>query len=200
MARRPHAHVGERRETPRARQAFADYAALPPGERSLTKLVEKYRTATESPPTRSLERLKFWSQVWGWQARLAVRDAEIEAAKRQEQIRQAEAQVCENNRLMQQVGQGSLALAACALNAMVDNTTGELKRPVEPRDLPQLMRAGGELLALATGAPTQIIGSGDATQLERCLRESDPETRQAVINGLRAALCWQERHKQGGGA
>jgi hypothetical protein len=45
---------------------------------------------------------------------------------------------------------------------------------------------------LATGAPTQIIGSGDATQLERCLRESDPETRQTVVRGLRAALEWSE--------
>jgi hypothetical protein len=73
------------------------------------------------------------------------------------------------------------------------------RQPIPLRDLPALMSTGAELLALATGSPTQIISSGgDTTQIERCLRESDAETRALVLRGLRAALEWTKRHKQSG--
>jgi hypothetical protein len=101
MARRPHAHLGERKESSKARQAWIDYRDMPVGQRSLANLVARYRTTTESPPTRSLERLKCWSQVFCWQARLAAHEAEIDFARRQEQVRQVEAQVRENSKLMQ---------------------------------------------------------------------------------------------------
>jgi hypothetical protein len=37
----------ERKETTRAWQAWLDDKAMPPGERSLTKLLERYRTSTD---------------------------------------------------------------------------------------------------------------------------------------------------------
>jgi hypothetical protein len=40
------------------------------------------------------------------------------------------------------------------------------------------MKAGSELLGLATGSPTQIIDGGDVTQIEAVLRHADPETNQ----------------------
>lgn len=57
------------KETPRARQAFADYLRLGDG-RSLEKLAEVYQGCTVSIPTKQLSRLKRWSQQHGWQARL----------------------------------------------------------------------------------------------------------------------------------
>jgi hypothetical protein len=77
---------------------------------------------------------------------------------------------------------------------------GHVVEPIPLRDLPQLMRAAAELIQLAVGAPTSIMTTtGETTQLERCLRDSDEQTRAAVLKGLRAALAWQERHKRGGG-
>lgn len=131
-------------------------------------------------------------------ARVAAWEAELDYARRAEQRAQVERQARENAQLLQQVGSGALALCALTLNDMIDSTTGELKRDVEVRDLCGLMKAGSDLLALATGSPTQIVGTGDNVALERILRDADPETKQAVINGLRAALAWQERTKRGG--
>jgi CII-binding regulator of phage lambda lysogenization HflD len=56
------------------------------------------------------------------------------------------------------------------------------------------MKAGSELLALATGSPTSIVGLGDSTQLETVLREAPDEVRTAVLTGLRAALQWREQN------
>jgi len=64
-------------ETNKSKQAFEDYFALGPG-RSLKALVESYRRRTEpAPPTRQLTTLKVWSTQFGWQARVAAREAEI---------------------------------------------------------------------------------------------------------------------------
>jgi hypothetical protein len=57
------------KETARAKQAWADYLALP--NRSLETLLERYRTATK-PPTRRLKTLADWSRFLGWQARLST--------------------------------------------------------------------------------------------------------------------------------
>lgn len=63
------------RESPKARQAWADYLALGEG-RSLEKLAATYRTATEPPPTKQIDTLKEWSRSFGWQSRLqAIADA-----------------------------------------------------------------------------------------------------------------------------
>ena len=56
-------------ESPKARQAWADYLALGP-ERSLEKLLERYRTDPRSAPTARLTTLKEWSRTHQWQARL----------------------------------------------------------------------------------------------------------------------------------
>jgi hypothetical protein len=166
--------------------------------RSLPKLLEKYRTSTEDPPTRNLSRLKFWSQVWNWQARVALWESELDYARRQEHLRQTQEQARQNAALMQAVGSGALGIATLALNTYVDARTGELRQAIPLRDLPQLMRAGAELIQLAVGSPTSIVSTQDSTQLERCLRESDPHTREVVLRGLRAALEWTERNTQGG--
>jgi hypothetical protein len=201
MTRRVHNVTQPPKESAKAWAAWLDYRAMPPGERSLANLIARYRSrsaAEEPPPTRRVDTLKTWSAVHNWQARLTVWESELEHARRQEALRQAEAQVRENSQLMQQVGAGSLSIAALALNQYVDARTGELLQPIPLRDVPQLMRAGAELIQLAVGSPTSIVSTQDGTQLERCLRESDPHTREVVLHGLRAALAWIERNKQGG--
>lgn len=61
--------------TPKAAQAFADYAALGAG-RSLDKLVTHYQSRPESAPTRQLTSLKVWSTKYGWQDRIKRMAAE----------------------------------------------------------------------------------------------------------------------------
>jgi hypothetical protein len=158
----------------------------------LSKLLEKYRTSTEDPPTRNLSRLKWWSQVWGWQSRLAVRDAEIEAAKRHEALRQAEAQACANAPLMTQVGQGALGIVALALDRYVDRASGDLRAPVPLHTLPGLMTSGAQLIQLSAGQPTSVVGTGERT-LEDILRIAPDETRARILQGLRALHEFQER-------
>ncbi len=69
------------RETPKARQAWADYTALGP-DRSLERLAEGYQRSTEGVPTRQLSRLKKWSLAFGWQGRLReIADREAAAAE-----------------------------------------------------------------------------------------------------------------------
>jgi hypothetical protein len=57
-------------ESPAAIRAFEDYLAMPPGERSLERLVHRYQNASESPPTKRLKTLKTWSSAFTWQARI----------------------------------------------------------------------------------------------------------------------------------
>jgi hypothetical protein len=196
MTRRVHSNTQPPKESAKAWAAWLDYRAMPPGERSLANLIARYRSrsaAEEPPPTRRLDTLKTWSAVHNWQARLALWEAELEHARRQEALRQAEAQIRENSQLMQQVGAASLGVAALALNTYINRSTGALLQTVPLRDLPGLMRAGAELIQLSVGGPTHIIAS-DSTQVERCLREADPQTREVVLRGLRTALEWQQRH------
>ena len=67
------------RESTQARAAFEDYYNLG-HKRTLMSLVEGYRNRTEadpSPPTRRKATIKGWSAKHRWQARVALRDAEI---------------------------------------------------------------------------------------------------------------------------
>jgi hypothetical protein len=153
---------------------------------------------TPMPPTTSRYMLEEWSACFGWQERLRREQAEAEAARRGEMIRQTEAQVRQNAALMQQVGAGALALAAAMLNRIVDPKTGALRQHVAVRDLSQLMRVGAELVLLSTAQPTSILVTGDQTALETVLREADEGTKQRVLEGLRAALAWHERRKHTG--
>lgn len=74
--------AGERdeKEPNRAIIACNDYLRLGSG-RSLEKLCERYRAATEAPPTKRVKTLKDWSRTFDWQARAAVYDAAQDAAK-----------------------------------------------------------------------------------------------------------------------
>jgi hypothetical protein len=76
--------AGERQrgETRRAILACNDYLRMGPG-RSLAKLIERYRSAAETPPTKRLKTLKEWStpKRYGWQARADEYDAETERIK-----------------------------------------------------------------------------------------------------------------------
>lgn len=203
MTNRAHSNTQPPKESARARAAFVDYRSMPPSTRSLTNLIARYRgrsAAEEPPPTRRLDTLKYWSQAFHWVARIAAYDAEMDFARKQEALRQAEAQVRENHQLMQQVGQGALALAAVALNSLVDAQTGAPKRPIQPRDLPALTKSAADLLLAASGVQaTALLGTQDSTHIERCLREADSQTRETVLRGLRAALEWSERTQRGGG-
>jgi len=70
------------RESNKATQAFEDYFSLGPG-RSLDKLLEQYRVQSgnkASTPTLRKATLAKWSSSFGWQQRVAERDAEIAQA------------------------------------------------------------------------------------------------------------------------
>src|SRR4051794_6544574 len=57
--------------------ACNDWLLLGPG-RSLRGLLAQYtRIHQHTPPTRSLDTLKRWSRVYGWQARAATYDAQV---------------------------------------------------------------------------------------------------------------------------
>ena len=72
------------KETTRARAAYIDFVALGP-DRSLGKLLEKYRTGPKPVPTTNMTRLKEWSRRHGWQSRLqAIADAEVREAEARE--------------------------------------------------------------------------------------------------------------------
>jgi hypothetical protein len=196
------------RESSRAWAAWIAYRDTPPGARSLDKLAAQFKEqrrryqsdpeGTPPPPTTNPATLRRWSSEFHWVARCAAYDAELDAIRRAEQRALVERQARENATLFTQVGQGALGVAALALNRYVHASTGELLEPLEPRDLPRLMEAGAQLLQLSTGAPTQIVSNqADSTQLEHVLRHADADTKQAVINGLKAALRWQQEH--GGG-
>ena len=101
MTRRVHNVTQPPKESAKAWAAWLDYRAMPPGERSLANLIARYRSrsaAEEPPPTRRVDTLKTWSAVHNWQARLALWEAELERARRQETLRQTEAQAAENAR------------------------------------------------------------------------------------------------------
>jgi hypothetical protein len=118
MTRRVHTAVG-RRESARAAEAYRRYRDLGAG-RSLSKLHEQFlKQAAKSrqnagktpmPPTTSKQMLEEWSACFGWVARAAVHDAEIDHARRAEQIRQTEQQVRETARLQQQVARRTLGV------------------------------------------------------------------------------------------
>lgn len=75
-------------ESVKAAQAWADYVALGP-DRSLAKLIARYRTAPEAAPTIRLKTLKEWSAEYGWQARLhglAAEQAAIAEARERQRI------------------------------------------------------------------------------------------------------------------
>jgi hypothetical protein len=148
---------------------------------------------TPMPPTTSRYMLEEWSACFAWQERLRREQAAAEAARRAEMIRQTEALAREQALLMSTVGTGALTLVGLVLRTVVDPATGALRQRVPVRELPALMMAGAKLLALATGMPTTIVETGDSTQLERVLREADPQTREEVLKGMRAALGWLER-------
>lgn len=78
------------RESPKARQAWADYLALGDG-RSLEKLLALYRSCSEPAPTGQMTTLKLWSRAFGWQSRLqAIADAAAAEAEAAIQARRRE--------------------------------------------------------------------------------------------------------------
>jgi hypothetical protein len=203
MTRHVHDTINPRPESARARAAWFAYRDTPPGQRSLERLCQRFKEQAAlhqtdptipPPPTTDINTLKLWSARWGWVARCAAHDAEMDSARKAEMRAQVEQHARDNARLLQQVGQGALALAALTLNDVIDSKTGALRRPLEPRDLPPLMKSGAELLALACGTPTHIVSAQDNASLEHCLRLAPEDTRRLVLQGLRAALEWQQRH------
>ena len=182
------------KESSRAWQAWRDYAALPPGRRSLANLIEEYRrrSATEPPPpTRRLDTLKEWSQTFCWQARLTVAQAEAEQARRTELQRLAEAQARENAKLLHSVGCGAIATAAALLGDLLDPTTGLPKRPAQARDIQPLVRAGIDCLAAARGDNPE--GGDPNGDLHKVLQEAPQDTRRVVLQGLHALSEWREQ-------
>lgn len=66
-------------ESRRANAALRDYVAMG-GGRSLSKLLNQYRSSTpQQPPTKHQNTLKTWSARWQWQARLAAWEEAMQA-------------------------------------------------------------------------------------------------------------------------
>lgn len=58
--------------TPRAAEAFADFAAMPPGGRNMRELWRRYRQHNANlVPTHRYETLHKWSQDYAWNDRIA---------------------------------------------------------------------------------------------------------------------------------
>lgn len=76
------------RETPRAKQAWADYLALGPS-RSFEKLLQRYHNDSKAPSHR-LKTVADWSRAFGWQARLdALAQAEADTTATREAVARA---------------------------------------------------------------------------------------------------------------
>lgn len=81
-------------ETPRAKEAFADYLALGP-DRSLAKLAKAYQSRIGSVPTKQISTLREWSADFAWQDR--IKDMATEQA-----AKLAEAETDEKLRVLQE--------------------------------------------------------------------------------------------------
>lgn len=81
-------------ESPKAKEAFADYMALGP-DRSLPKLAKAYKTRIGPVATKQLSTLLKWSTDFGWQDRLKALHAE-------QASRLAEAETDEKIRVLQE--------------------------------------------------------------------------------------------------
>lgn len=104
-------------ESPKARQAWAEYLALGPG-RSLEQLAARYQARTAPVPTRQLSRLKVWSSRFGWQARLqALAAAAAQAAADRE---------AQRVRAILETGFAAAHERVQALNALADALYAEL--------------------------------------------------------------------------
>jgi hypothetical protein len=193
MTRPIHNRTAPSRETSKAWAAFWAYRDLPPGERSLEKLCERFRDQAQRhtttpecppPPTTNPDCLRRWYAQWGWQARLAVLDAEAEAACRQAMAEQVAAQAREDATLLHGVGTGALAAAAIALRGLVDSTTGPPRQPLGARDVQALARASIDCLMASRGEGPE---AGDpSAAVEKALRHAPDEVRRTVTLGLRS--------------
>lgn len=107
-------------ESNRARQAWADYVALGP-DRSLEKLVARYRSVAGSVPTTRLNTLKLWSSQHGWQARLqAIADRAAQ---------DAEAAEAEHRRAIMETGYALDHARVAKLKHLADMLAEELEDP-----------------------------------------------------------------------
>jgi hypothetical protein len=154
-------------------------------------VVERYRRATESPPTRWLERLKCWSTSFHWQARLALHEAELERARQEELQRLAREQARQDSRLLHGVGEGALATAAVLLADLVDPATGAPKRPAQARDIQALARAGIDCLHAATGTGDAEAADPNAV-LREALNGAPADIRGTILRAIRSLTEWRE--------
>jgi hypothetical protein len=84
--------MNQAKETPRARQAWADYLAMGP-DRSLARLHTLYvkrgqKRGASGAPTKRMSQLEAWSSKFGWQDRLrSLADQQVAAAEQAERVR-----------------------------------------------------------------------------------------------------------------
>jgi hypothetical protein len=83
-------------------------------------------------------------------------------------------------------------VAALVLNDLVDSGTGTLRRPVQPRDLPAVVKAGLDCLAMLAGMQQGADPNG---ALHALLREAPEDVRTSVLHGLRSLSEWHEQNQ-----
>jgi hypothetical protein len=97
--------------------------------------------------------------------------------------------------MARQVGSGALAVAALALTDLADPATGTLKRPIAPREVGPLVKAGIEALSWAYTGTAPEEGSDPQAALRRLLDHADSDTKQRVVADMSALMQWSEQHK-----
>lgn len=136
------------RETPRAAAAYAEYAAMPPQERSLTRLAARL-TPHDAPPARQatcLRQLKRWSADHGWQERVKAHDAEMAVEKEAKRLAEIEAM----NERHAQIGTRQQRRALAQIEALIAAQKFGSQATV------QLLKLATDLERTARGAPTSV--------------------------------------------
>ena len=152
--------MGQRQpgEKGRAMSACNDYLLMGPG-RSLSNLLERYRTATEPPPSRRIKTLKDWSRHFGWVERAGTYDDWQVRLKSAEKIKaieeQAQREITAGQALMASGERVVRELIKRIADGRLEEADwGELKEmwPIARQSLVE----GSKLVRLGVGEPTEI--------------------------------------------
>ena len=161
------------KESEPANAALVDYAYMGEGDRSLRKLVARYKDRKEAGavvPTARLETLQDWSVKYRWSERVAVYDGE-ERAKR---LRAAQLDLDGmHKRHIQMAG----ALQAKAVLWLKDEEHALYK----PADVLAFLKIGVEMERLARGVPGVILELNTMTNDQLLARYA------GLLDALRAA-------------
>ncbi len=156
-------------ENPRAEEAFAVYASLPPDERSYASVAQQLGV---SMPT-----VKRWGAEGRWRERLAEREAEV---ARRVADRTTAGEVDARSRQAKLVELGLIKLANAIAQGEIKGTFGDLDR---------LVRLEGFLKGTDRNLPLKEVERLFQILLRAIEQEiHDPEQRKRIADAIRRAL------------